>query len=332
MKNHTKFSYLKNLTLLSLVALSSEVRADLASIIIGADSSINLGTITTAITAVQATVDEIDIDNDEILGTAVDSTTTAVTGGIAYTANTNNLSSVSKSLSTIEGASFNASASLAALAGLDVAAGTAIVGGTTYTANTNDLTSVSRALGAIEGANFSNTADTLHNISNNTVTVPLATAANLVNLGSSSDVSSLYTTLSYVIANIQGDPITQVNSAKALAALTTTVTLAGSPAAGTTSALNTYNTSIAAAITAAATATKLATQRNANTATAITAVNTAITNFNTFMTALIADAGYTAATPTVYISSKYGEAQIKWAANQQLLWSLKQLLAQQATA
>jgi len=206
-------------------------------------------------------------------------------------------------------------------------------------------------IASIEGTGFATGTDSLKAIST-TLGTPVAdvsvdiaaiktdTAAILVgastvgvldqikNLGTSSDTSALYTTFAYIIANVQVDPIAQVNNAKGLDALTTTVILAGSPVAGTTTALNTYNTNIATAITDTTTATALGTQTTTSTTAAITSVNTAITNFDTFMAALLADASYSS---TVYINSAaYGESTIKWALYQ-LLWTLNQLQEKQAT-
>jgi hypothetical protein len=156
-------------------------------------------------------------------------------------------------------------------------------------------------------------------------TSALATAANLANLGTSSDVSSLYATLAYIIANVQVDPVTQVNNALDLAALKTTPILNSVADATTNTLLTDYTTALSKATTSVNTAIAIATQTNANTTTAITNVNTAITEFNQLMTRLI-----TIDTKN-YIKSKYTEARIKWALDQ-LLWSLNQLQSKQATA
>lgn len=322
LKTYNKFSYIKNLTLFSLIVLSSKVQADIVTILNGGDTTKTLSSITTAVAAVQTVVDNLNSDHDSITGTGIDGTTTAVTGGTSLTASTNNLSSISKSLSAIEGAGFATGTDSLKVISDEInliqdngnSSGTVITGGTSYVATTNDLTSLSRAISAIEGTGFATATDSLK-----------AHSTNLANLGTSSDVSSLYTTLAYIIANIQVDPVAQVNSAKGLAALTTNITLGGTPVAGTTTAKNTYETNLATARTAATTATTIATQSNANTTIAITNLNTAITNFDSLMTQIISTADNS------YISSKYGEASIKWALDQ-LLWSLQQLKSKQATA
>ena len=147
-------------------------------------------------------------------------------------------------------------------------------------------------------------------------------------IGTPALASDIATALAYVIANVQVNPNTQVNNAKGLAELTTTVALAGAPATATTDAMALYETDVDVAIVAAAVATTLATQSNANTVLAITDANAAIAEFDTFMSALIVDAGYPA---TVYIDSASGEGAVKWGLDQ-LLWSLNQLKAQQATS
>ena len=132
-----------------------------------------------------ATAANLNAGVTSIEGDGIDGNTTAVTGGATLTASTNNISSVSKSLSAIEGAGFatgtddlksikdavdvidgeiatidtevgniqtDATAILAdtvELLGQDVPAGTVITGGTAYVADTNDLSSLARGLAAI---------------------------------------------------------------------------------------------------------------------------------------------------------------------------------------
>jgi len=288
MKNYTKFLYVKELTLLSLVMLSSNIQADIVSALRGDDTTITLKTIS-------ALVDDLENDTDTIVGT--NATTTVISGAdAAYTASTNNLTAISQGLSAIEG--------------------------TGFTVATDSLRAISVDVDAIlldTGTTLPNTLGTPAN------TGGTATLAGILgNPGASIGFASMAVALAYMMANVQINPVSQVNTSKALTELTTTVTLAGGASidAGVTTAVNTYNTNIATAITNATTATAQVTQTYENTATAITNLNTAIANFTTFMDALVADTDYPA---TVYINSAGGgEAAIKWAQNQ-LLWSLQQL-------
>jgi len=164
---------------------------------------------------------------------------TVIVGGTSYTANTNDLTSLSLGIAAVEGASFAASASLAALAGLDVPAGTVIVGGTTYTANTNDLTSISRALGAIEGTSGNNIS----------VGLPLNFTTALAGL----------MTIALQVA------VGQVIAAESNPAVTCTVT-------GATNATS-FNTAMATVFTTITTA--MTTPNNTNILAIITAINAA---------------------------------------------------------
>ncbi len=137
----------------------------------------------------------------------------------------------------------------------------------------------------------------------------LATAANLANLGTASDVSGLYSSLTtmqqsltLLVSQLIGDPIVaSVNPAIINPILTTTVT---SDDADTDAIayLVTYNAAIATALTDATTAATLATETYANTATAISSLATALTAFNTLAVQWATDAsgpngayGYSAA-------------------------------------
>ena len=190
----------------------------------------------------------------------------------------------------------------------------------------------------------------MHNISNNTISIPFATASalatvdshvttlgtsplatstqassllsNITNLGTSLDVSGLYALLLLIVTNLQLDPVTQVKSAASDNALTknkNTVTSNDSnPLA--IGYLATYNNNLGLALASVTTATTFATQSNANTTLAINAVNTAIASFHTLAVQWNADG----AIP----SSGYSVAEINNALYQ-LKYSLSFLLTQQ---
>lgn len=249
MTTHTN---IQRLMLLSLIILSSKVQADIVSIINGGDATKNLATITTAIEAVQATVNALDSgdlatqDSVDTIGTSID------------------------------------------------------------------------AILVDTGKNIPAQINVLGNSA-------LATAANLANLGTSSDVSALYTTLAYIIANVQVDPVTQVENAIKLAALKIAPTLNSVADVTTNTLLTDYITALSIATTSVNDAKEIATQTRANTTKAIANVNAAITKFDQLMTRLII------IDTKNYIKSKYTEARIKWALDQ-LLWSLNQLQSKQAIA
>jgi len=282
MKTYTKFSYIKKLTLLSLIVLSSEVQADMATII---HAAIKVDT-----DAIKTVVDNLDLNDigipENTGGTA------SIAGILGDVGSVTGSTSISAALGDLTN---NSATSTVA----------AILGDPTVSTG---AASVSAAVGSL-----ANTGGT-------------ATVAGLLgDIGLTTGAASISVTLAYMIANVQVDPITQVNSAKDLTALTTAITLGGTPVGGTTTLKNTYETNLGTARTAAATATTIATQTNASTATAITNVGTAITDFDALMTQIIGVADDS------YISSTYTEARIKWALYQ-LLWSLKQLESNQATA
>jgi hypothetical protein len=233
-------------------------------------------------------------------GTNVDGTTTAVTGGTTYTTNTNNLSSISKSLSAIEGTGFNPNNDNLYTISTNIG---------NYSSTFGLNTGLYQQTASIQGNGFNTDTDSLYAISN-TVGTPTAGATTVTLsqlIGNPGDSSSLVALLTTVIGLLTTDPIVSVTFAANNGALTTPVTVpSGNPSEGD---VTTYNAAISAALVSTATATTFATQYLDNTNTAISDLSDAIVAFNN----LVDDWGSSSATP---IDSDYSAAQISAALNQ----------------
>ncbi|AXK61042.1 beta strand repeat-containing protein [Candidatus Chromulinivorax destructor] len=102
---------------------------------------------------------------------------TVITGGTTYTADTNDLTSISRALSAIEGAGFATGTDSLKV----ISDGTDTIIANQTSQGTGALATSAQAL-AIQGATFATGTDSLEAISNNNISVPFATAANLATL------------------------------------------------------------------------------------------------------------------------------------------------------
>ena len=165
---------------------------------------------------------------------------------------------------------------------------------------------LSSAVLAIEGDNFDSSHDSLHNISNNTISVPFATTADLQSFQDqvNATLANIENAVLSVISKSFGDPVKQVISAKSAAYLTVPVTSNDTNPTAVTLLAN-YNSNISFALTTCTRATNASTQSYANTRLAIDAVDNAIIAFDALATQW-ANEGTTTARP----SSTYSAAQI----------------------
>jgi hypothetical protein len=179
-----------------------------------------------------------------------DNTATAVSGGTSYTASTNNLSSLAKSLSQIEGSGFTSANSLVNLA-------TASSIGTPV--NTGGTQTIAGILG---------------DAANNSIVNRLTT---------------MQQTLALLVNQLIGDPIiASLNPSRNNPALTTTVTSTDT-ANNAAALLASYNAALATALTDAATAATAGTQTYAHTNTAIGSLATANSAFSNLANAWLAN-------------------------------------------
>ena len=257
--------------------------------------------------------------------TASKNSLSVISGGSSFAPATDSLHAIAvsgiNSLATV-----NTNVTTLGTSALATAANLATTNTTVNTINTN-VNTANSLLTAIEGTNFAGGTDSLHNISNNTISVPFATQASFNSFQTevNTQFASVQNSLIALIAKTFGDPVKQVVSAKNAAFLTTPVTSTDTNEAAITLLTN-YNTARFAALNACATATLAATQSYTATTNALDLVNTAIDAFNALATQWA-----TEGTPEARPSSAYSAAQIS-AALILLNESLQNLQSNQAQA